>query len=54
MHRTDALRLAVVDDPVALDARNRARARGEAAEALVAVVTLAIAVGALAGWRLPF
>ena len=53
MHRTEALRPSVVDDPTALAARMRRRARGEAAEAIAAAAILAMVLGSLAGWRLP-
>ena len=53
MHRTEALRPPVVEDPEALAKRLRARSRAEAVEALVAVAALLAIIGMLAGWSLP-
>ena len=53
MHRTEALRPAVAEDPEALAKRLRPGARAEAVEALVAVAALVTIIGMLAGWSLP-
>lgn len=52
MHRTEALRPPVTEDPDALAKRVRAWARAEAVEALVAVTALLAILGMLAGWSL--
>ena len=53
MHRTDALRPPVNEDPEALAKRLRTRARAEAVEAILAVAALVAILGILAGWSLP-